>query len=111
MIVMANLVQIASLYMLQFLNLHSLAASTFWVTFFGVLWLVGIGVIVAIGIEISARTQYVLMGVQMISMFVFATWALIKAYTMHPSIAYPATTRPWSCTGPTCSSPSSAGTR
>jgi amino acid transporter len=89
MIVMANLVQIASLYMLQFLNLTSLAASTFWVTFFGVLWLVGIGVIVALGIEISARTQYVLMGVQMISMFVFATWALIKAYMKHPSIAYP----------------------
>ena len=84
MIVMANLVQIASLYMLEFLNLHTLANSTFWVTFFGVLWLIGIGVIVAVGIEISARTQYVLMGVQMISMFVFATWAIIKAYTMHP---------------------------
>ena len=85
MIVMANLVQIASLYMLQFLNLHSLASSNFWVTFFGVLWLVGIGVIVAVGIEVSARTQYILMGVQMISMFVFAAWALIKAYTFHPS--------------------------
>ena len=59
-------------------------------TFFGVLWLVGIGVIVAIGIEVSARTQYILMGVQMISMFVFAAWALIKAYTVHPSFAYPA---------------------
>ena len=45
----------------------------------------------AIGIEISARTQYVLMGVQMISMFVFATWALIKAYTAHPSVTSPAT--------------------
>lgn len=88
MIVMANLVQIASLYMLYFFGLDSLAASTFWVTFFGVLWLVGIGVIVAVGIEISARTQYVLMGVQMISMFVFAVWALIKAYTMHPAFTF-----------------------
>ncbi len=88
MIVMANLVQIASLYMLEFLNLHSLAASTFWVTFFGVLWLVGIGAIVALGIEISARTQYVLMGVQMISMFVFAAWALIKAYVQPASLTY-----------------------
>jgi amino acid transporter len=86
MIVMANLVQIASLYMLQFFNLHSMADSTFWVTFVGCLWLVGIGAIVAVGIEISARTQYVLMGLQMISMFVFATWALIKAYMKHPSI-------------------------
>ncbi|HMK91663.1 MAG TPA: APC family permease [Thermoleophilia bacterium] len=88
MIVMANLVQIASLYMLEFLNLHTLANSTFWVTFFGVLWLIGIGAIVATGIEISARTQYVLMGVQMISMFVFAAWALIKAYTRHPSFTF-----------------------
>jgi amino acid transporter len=88
MIVMANLVQIASLYMLEFFNLHSLAASTFWVTFFGVLWLIGIGVIVALGIEVSARTQYVLMGVQMISMFVFAAWALIKAYAMSASYTF-----------------------
>jgi amino acid transporter len=95
MIVMANLVQIASLYMLEFLNLHTLAASTFWVTFFGILWLVGIGVIVALGIQVSARTQYVLMGVQMISMFTFATWALIKAYTAHPSVTSLGKTMHW----------------
>ena len=100
MIVMANLVQIASLYMLYFLGLDSLAASTFWVTFFGVLWLVGIGAIVALGIQISARTQYILMGVQMISMFTFAIWALIKAYTTHPTFTFAGHKPPLTVTTP-----------
>jgi len=60
-IVIANLVQVASLYMLEFLNFNGsldfMVNSTFWVTFVGCLWIVGIAAIVAMGIELSALTQ------------------------------------------------------
>jgi amino acid transporter len=88
-IVIANLVQVASLYMLEFLNFNGsldfMVNSTFWVTFVGCLWIVGIAAIVAMGIELSALTQKVFMFMQMGSLFIFATWALVKAYIAHPA--------------------------
>ena len=56
------------------------------------LWLVVIAVIVAIGIDVSASAQYVLMGLQMISLFVFTVvGARSRRYTdvTPPAITVP----------------------
>jgi amino acid transporter len=84
-IVMANLVQIAALYMWQFLGLTSLANSTFWTTVGGVGWLLVVAVFVAIGIKVSAKAQYVLMAMQMVPMVIFTVWAIVKGYVNHPA--------------------------
>ncbi len=83
-LVMGNLGQVAALYMLELFGLHSLAASTFWVTLFGVAWIVAVGVLVAVGIEVSKRAQYVLMTVQIGVLVTFAVWALIKGVVTRP---------------------------
>ncbi len=84
-IVMANLVQIAAQYMFLMVGANGLAASTFWNTVGGVVWLLIVALFVAIGINVSARAQYVLMALQMIPLLLFTVWALIKGYATHPS--------------------------
>ena len=84
-IVMANLVQIAAQYMFLMVGMNGAAASTFWNTVGGVAWIIIVGIFVAIGINVSARAQYVLMGLQMIPLVLFTVWALIKGYATHPT--------------------------
>jgi len=84
-IVMANLVQIAAQYMFLMVGADGLAASTLWNTVGGVAWILIVALFVAIGINVSARAQYVLMALQMIPLLLFTVWALIKGYTTHPS--------------------------
>ncbi len=84
-IVMANLVQIAALYMYDFFGLTGLSASTFWVTFGGVCWIIFVAVFVAIGIKMSERVQYVLMTLQIVPLVLFTVWAIIKAVATHPA--------------------------
>jgi len=79
-IVMANLAQIASLY--TFLLFDSNAnPSTTAVTAVGVVWIAVMTAIVVIGIELSARTQWFLLGAEYLILVVFAVVALIKVYT------------------------------
>ena len=84
-IVMANLVQIAAQYMFLMVGMNSAANSTLWNTVGGVAWIVIVTVFVAIGINVSARAQYVLMGLQMIPLILFTVWALVKGYATHPA--------------------------
>ena len=84
-IVMANLVQIAAQYMFEMLGMHAAAQSTLWNTVGGVGWIIVVAVFVAIGINVSANAQYVLMGLQMIPLLLFTVWALIKGYATHPA--------------------------
>jgi amino acid transporter len=84
-IVMANLVQIAAQYMFLMLGMQGAAGSTLWNTVGGVGWIIIVAVFVAIGINVSANAQYVLMGLQMIPLLLFTVWALIKGYATHPS--------------------------
>jgi amino acid transporter len=80
-IVMANLAQIAGLYSFLLVGADSLADSTFWVTFVGVIWIVIMTAIVTIGIELSARTQVGLLAAEIITLAAFAVVALIKVYS------------------------------
>jgi amino acid transporter len=79
-IVMANLAQIAGSYGFQLFGLDELAASTFWSMVAGVVWIIVMTYICYRGIEISARLQYVLLGIEVIVLVIFSAIALIKVY-------------------------------
>lgn len=86
-IVMANLAQIAGSYSYQLadqLGIHnSLAGDTFWSTVAGLLWIAIMTYICYRGIEISARIQYALLSIEIVTLIIFAVVALAKVYSNH----------------------------
>ena len=83
-IVMASLAQITGSYFFLLIGANGLAASTFWVTTAGVVFLILMSVVTALGIEISARVQWVLLGFEYVMLTIFSVIALTKVYTSHP---------------------------
>jgi amino acid transporter len=83
-VVMANLAQIAGSYTFLLFNADHLAASTTWVTIVGVIWIALMTWICYVGIDISARSQWFLLGAEITILIVFAIVALIKVYTQSP---------------------------
>ncbi len=79
-IVMANLSQIAGSYSYSLVGADSLAASTFWSTVAGIVWIAVMTYICYRGIEVSARMQYVLLGIEVLTLMVFAIFALFRVY-------------------------------
>ena len=77
-IVMANLAQIAGLY--TFLLIGVDAPSTFLVTLIGVLWIAIMTYICTVGIELSAKTQWYLLGAEITTLALFAIVALVRVY-------------------------------
>jgi amino acid transporter len=77
-IVMANLAQIAGLYSFLLVGWDSAAASTLAVTLVGVVWIAIMTAICVIGIELSARTQVGLLSAELITLLLFAIFALVK---------------------------------
>ena len=84
-IVMASLAQITGLYFFYLLGLGSLASSLFWVTLVGVVFLVVMCFVTAVGIEISARLQWFLLGFEYLMLLIFSVVALVKVYASHPT--------------------------
>jgi len=84
-IVMASLAQITGTYFFLLFGLNHLANSLFWVTTVGVVFLVLMSVITAIGIEISARLQWFLLGFEYLMLVIFSVVALAKVYASHPT--------------------------
>ena len=86
-IVMANLAQVAGSYSFTFvgdLGWHSaadLASSTLWSTVAGVVWIIVMTYICYRGIEVSARIQYGLLGIELVVLVIFSAVALFKVYT------------------------------
>ena len=80
LVVMPSLSQIAGTYTFSLFGANGLAASTFWVTFVGVMWIIVMTLICYIGIELSARTQVVLLGAEIVILVIFAVTALAKVY-------------------------------
>jgi amino acid transporter len=94
-IVMANLAQIAGSYSYTLVGADSLAASSFWSTVAGVIWIVIMTYICYRGIEVSARIQYGLLGIELTVLVIFSMYALIKVYSgnapagsLHPSLSW-----------------------
>ncbi len=84
-IVMASLAQITGTYFFLLIGANSLANSLFWVTVIGVAFLVLMCAITAIGIEVSARLQWFLLGFEYLMLVIFSVVALTKVYTSHPA--------------------------
>ncbi len=86
-IVMANLAQIAGSYSFTFAGglgwngAADLADSTLWSTVAGVIWIIVMTYICYRGIEVSARIQYGLLGIELVVLIAFAAVALFKVYT------------------------------
>jgi amino acid transporter len=79
-IVMALLAQIAGVYGFLLFGREDLAANSTWVTVAGCGWILLMTWISWRGIEPSARTQYVLLGAELLILAVFAVVALVKVY-------------------------------
>jgi amino acid transporter len=80
-IVMANLAQIAGQYSFLLVGADSLAESALWTTVAGALWIAVMTWICYRGIEISARLQYLLLGIELAVLAAFAVIALVRVYT------------------------------
>jgi amino acid transporter len=94
-IVMANLAQIAGIYSFKLVKADGLAESTFWTTVVGVLWIAVMTWVCYRGIEVSARSQYFLLGAEVVVLVLFAVVALWKVYggdapagSIHPSLSW-----------------------
>jgi amino acid transporter len=83
-IVMANLAQIAGTYSFLLFRWHSAANSTAAVTAAGVVWIMLMSWICFVGIELSARTQRILLSLEVATLSVFAVVALVKVYANNP---------------------------
>jgi len=94
-VVMANLAQIAGLYTFTLFGWDSAANSTLAVTAVGVAWIAVMTAITTIGIELSARTQWYLLGAEVVTLVLFAVVALVRVYageasadSQHPSLSW-----------------------
>ncbi|GAB2573924.1 APC family permease [Microlunatus antarcticus] len=83
-IVMANLAQIAGQYTFSLFGLTTLADSTFWSTVAGVLWIAIMTYVCWRGLELSARIQYCLLGIELVVLVIFAVYALVRVFGSNP---------------------------
>jgi len=82
-IVMANLAQVAGSYSFTLVGQGDLADSTLWSTVAGLVWIALMTWICYKGIEVSARIQYALLGIEVVILIAFAVVALVKVWTGH----------------------------
>jgi len=95
-IVMANLAAIAGSYFFLLFNADTIAGQVFWPTVVGVAWIVVMTYICYRGIEISAKVQYALLGLELTVLVIFSVVALIRIYaghavvgvSLHPSLTW-----------------------
>jgi amino acid transporter len=79
-LVMASLSQIAGKYTLLLFGADALAESAPWVTALGVLWIIFMTWICYVGIEVSARAQWVLLGIELATLAAFTVVALVRVF-------------------------------
>jgi amino acid transporter len=88
LVVMPSLASIAGSYTFSLFGAYGLAASTFWTTFVGVVWIAVMTLICYVGIELAARTQYFLLGAEIVILVAFSITALVQVYSgnVHNSV-------------------------
>jgi amino acid transporter len=84
-IVMASLAQIAGVYTFLLFGWDSAAATNGAVIAAAVVWIALMTWICYRGIELNARTQQLLLSLEVFALALFATVALVKVYTSHPA--------------------------
>jgi amino acid transporter len=83
-VVMANLSDIAARYSFLLVGADGPAGGKWWPLILGSIWIVVMTAICYIGIEFSAKTQWFLLGAEIVTLFIFAVVALIKVYGSSP---------------------------
>ena len=85
-LVMPSLADVAGNYTIQLWDqiVGSHASSTLAVVIIGVIWIIIMTWVCFIGIELSARLQTMLLGLEFVVLVIFSVVALIKVYTGHP---------------------------
>ncbi|MGA2926539.1 MAG: APC family permease [Solirubrobacteraceae bacterium] len=82
-LVMPSLASVAGQYTFSLLGNSS--PTNLDVTIVGIVWIVLMTLICYVGIELSARTQQALLGLEFFTLILFAVVALIKVYASHPA--------------------------
>lgn len=82
-IAMAYLAGIAAQYLFLLFGADGLASSHGWVMFVGSLLVAAMTYVCYRGVQMSARLQYLLFGVEAVMLVVFSVTALVKIYTGH----------------------------
>jgi amino acid transporter len=77
-IVLANLAQIAGIYTFLLFNQDGVADSAGWVALAGSIWLLLMTYVAYRGIQVSARLQMVLLGIELVVLLLFAVLAIGK---------------------------------
>ena len=80
LVVMPSLASIAGIYTFRLFGADSLAANRWWPMVIGIGWILVMTLICYFGIELSARTQVVLLGAELVILVAFAIVALAKVY-------------------------------
>ena len=94
LLIMASLGQIAGKYSFRLFGAETLARDPFAVTAVSVAWVVLMTWLCYVGIEVSARTQWFLLGAEVLVLAVFAAVALVRVYagefpdSVVPSLAW-----------------------
>ena len=84
-IVMASLSQIAAIYTFLLFDWDAAANSHVAVMIAGVIWIFLMTLICYLGTELSARTQQILLGIELVTLALFAVVALAKVYVANPA--------------------------
>src|SRR5579862_8852577 len=87
LVIMPNLAGIAAVYSFQLFGWNN-AGSTNWATLVvGIVFIMAMTWICVVGIELSARTQMALLGIELAILVLFSVWALVRVYFGHIATA------------------------
>jgi amino acid transporter len=84
-LVMPSLANVAGDYTFLLFGWQSAASNRWAVLAVGVAWIAVMTLICYIGVELSARIQRVLLGVELFTLLLFAVVALVKVFAQHPT--------------------------
>jgi amino acid transporter len=84
-LVMPSLAYVAGNYTFLLFGWESAAANKWAVLAVGVAWIFVMTLICYLGTELSARTQQILLTIEVFTLVLFAVVALVKVYTQHPT--------------------------
>jgi amino acid transporter len=84
LVVMPSLAWVAAYYTYSLFGLDSLASNTWALLLLGSAFILAMTLITWLGIELSARTQFLLLATEITILLGFSIWALVKVYVDHP---------------------------
>jgi amino acid transporter len=88
LLIMPNLAAIAAIYLLQLFGFDSQSGSLWWQLGLGCVFIMGMTWICVVGIELSARTQFIMLATELSILVIFSVVALVKVWagSIHGSV-------------------------